>query len=287
MIKKEKLSLQEKCRNLSNVPKRLWGLWQRSFFKWEDEDVDRTTTVLYLQTPRLFADLRIPATRSKFTHSDGLQDLTTNELLMLAEQIGFAGYTTIKDSLIFWNHIFDYQPSGSIEGDIDVGQVRFRGKVMQELGVKFDYTEYWRHLDDGNGRFISLWSAKQALNPESLLVVGGDHFIYTCDRAVSMPPVKNFIDFLKSASDPVCYLTSEFSYGRRKGGTKPWEIIHSTVPSREGSSCFQIGELIFDNNKNVIERSAETRLDSPIRAWEIIDNTLTESKIDKFLNPTF
>ena len=216
-----------KITNLPNVPQNLHGLWRRTFFQWEDGDIDRSTEVFYLQTPRLFADIRIPASRPDLGRANSLQNLTRDELLALTEQMAFAGYTKIEGDHIYWNHAIDNLPDSSFEGAVDVGRFRIRKNVMQEFGVHFNYTEYWRRIDTGGGKFLSLWTPPQDARPEAILVIGGDHFIYACDHGIRESFSNGLADFLKTAP---------------RSGQVPLSRVLSWTPQRRHKA---LGDLPF------------------------------------------
>ena len=114
------------------VPNWAVGAWRRDLLEWDDGE-DRTTRVLWLQTPVLFADIRNPADPS-----------------IPAE--GFAGHLSVTGQTCRWNRPIDIKPKG---GDGDVGVVATRGTRMIELGVHRNYLEEWRRVDDGTVHFAA------------------------------------------------------------------------------------------------------------------------------------
>ena len=68
--------------------------------------------------------------------------------------------------------------------------------------------------------------------------MAGDHFFYARNRPRALPEADS-LDALIAASRAsraqiIGYLDCEFSAGRVRNGSIPWEIQHSTLPWREG-----------------------------------------------------
>jgi hypothetical protein len=93
--------------------------------EWDDGE-DRSTDVLWLQTPTLFADIRIPAGGGSGSE-------------------GFAGHLAVTGQLCRWHRPIDVKPKG---GDGDVGVLYRRGSRMIECGVHRNYLEDWRLIGD-------------------------------------------------------------------------------------------------------------------------------------------
>src|SRR5207253_1266393 len=106
----------------------------------------------YLQTPGAFADVRIPRDRARSAHARSFADLSDDELLSLARQRGFAGFTTMAGALVTWHHELDFQPPDS---SADIGRVeRIDDSRMLEHALDSSYIESWRSLDHGAGGFL-------------------------------------------------------------------------------------------------------------------------------------
>ena len=266
----------------AKTPPRLWGLWQRTLYRARGGPSDRTTRVFYLQTPRLFADIRVPATRPSFSHRAALTDLRPDERLALARQRAFAGHATVKGSRVSWHHAFDYQPYGGVLASGDEGEVAFQGARMIEQGVHADYVEHYLRLDGGKGPYLALHAPAEGASPEGLVVVAGDHFIYARNRRARIPGFGNLADMLRRARDPLALLDAEFSYGRRRGGRVPWEVLLSTIPMREGRRRFASGAFRSRAGRPGVDRIMVG--DPAVQRFTIVDSTLPGGELDAFLN---
>lgn len=140
---------------MTEVPTWIQGVWRRERVERGDGSVDRDTRVIWLQTPTLYADIRIPKVRRS-----------------PAGQQGFAGWLTVVGQVCTWHRPIDRQPPTRPP---DVGTMFRRGRRMIECGVHANYLEDWRLLDDGQGRFLAL--ARGAGKMQELLVMAGHHFI--------------------------------------------------------------------------------------------------------------
>src|SRR6058998_4071083 len=75
-----------------SVPPPSWmhGVWTREWIEVRGVR-SRRFAVQYLQTPTLFADMRLPIERPSFSQATSFADLTDAHLLVLARQRGFTG----------------------------------------------------------------------------------------------------------------------------------------------------------------------------------------------------
>ena len=137
------------------VPEWVQGLWRRNRVERGDGTIDRDTAVLWLQTPTLFADIRIPKPGRR---SPPVQ--------------GFAGWLTVNGQVCTWNRPIDLDPPPRKP---DIGAMFRAGSRMIECGVQANYLEDWRLLDDGDGRFLAL--ARGGRSMDELLVTAADHFL--------------------------------------------------------------------------------------------------------------
>jgi len=141
-------------RRLTNDEVRPWlhGVWRRDRVERGDGSVDRDSRVVWLQTPTLYADIRVPRDRR-------------------APQ-GFAGRLTVTGQVCSWHRPIDLQPPPHPP---DVGAMFRRGRRMIECGIHANYLEDWRLVDDGGGRFLAM--ARGGAKMTEVLVVAGNHFI--------------------------------------------------------------------------------------------------------------
>ena len=134
------------------VPEKLWGLWQRVSLETPDAPSDTTTRVYWLQTPSLFVDIRIPATRALSADCSCLEDYAAAELAVLAQQDGFAGRTLLDGDLCCWQREIAFQPPS---GFPDQGRLQFHDDEIVEEGVHLPYREVWRRVADGDGSWVA------------------------------------------------------------------------------------------------------------------------------------
>ena len=227
----------------AELPSWLPGVWSR---EWIEERGVRSSTfdVHYLQTPTFFGDVRLPLDRPKFPHAASFRDLTDEELRALAQQRGFTGRTTMAGAIATWHHEIDFQPPDGID-DVDRLE-RIAVERMHENGLDGSYTESWRSISDGEERFLVI-RTERAGRPARILLAAGDHFLYVRNRPNDLPEADS-LDVLIAASRAsraqiIRYLDCEFSAGRVRNGSIPWEIQHSTLPWREGHHLDFVDEI--------------------------------------------
>lgn len=137
------------------VPAWVRGVWRRDRVERGDGSVDRDTTVIWLQTPTLFADIRIPKPGRR-----------------TPEVQAFAGWLTVEGQVCTWNRPIDLAPPPRKP---DIGAMFRAGGRMIECGVQANYLEDWRLMDDGDGRFLALGRGGRSM--DDLLVTAADHFM--------------------------------------------------------------------------------------------------------------
>ena len=147
------------------VPDWATGAWRRTLFESPDRE-DRSTDVLYLQTPVLFADIRIPVEPGK-------------------DKEGFAGHAAVTGQICRWNRPIDVKPKTG--GDVDIGVMYRNGERLLECGVHRNYLEEWKLVGDTNRHFAATRGAVSvdkdgihwpADGPLDVLVAVGDQVIH-------------------------------------------------------------------------------------------------------------
>ena len=218
----------------AQLPSWLTGVWSR---EWIERSGTRTSSfeVHYLQTPSVFADMRIPRDRTALAHAASFADLTDRELLLLARQRGFAGNTSVAGDIATWHHEIDFQPSDSSP---DIGRLeRADDTHMLEHGLDSSYVESWRSGDDAKGRFLALRIESDG-RLQRMLVVAGDHFIYVRNRGRDLPAAESLDSLIVSTkatrAQIIAFVDCEFSFGLVRGGSVRWQIERSTIPWRQG-----------------------------------------------------
>jgi hypothetical protein len=225
------------------VPAWLRGVWTREWIQ-KGKTQSNTLDVHYLQTQTYFADIRIPKDRTRFPNAKSFADLTDQQLQLLARQNGFTGLTTKLGAVATWNHDIQFQPS---DGSPDRGRLqRIAPDRMREHGLDGSYIESWKSMTGGNGHFLVI-RVEHAGRLLRTLVVVGNQFVYVRNRAIDLPAATSFealIDLTKATRAQIeQYLDCEFSVGRVRGGSVPWEIEQSTLPWREGHHLDFVEEI--------------------------------------------
>ena len=208
------------------------GLWRRALIAWPDGRTDAETDVFWLQGPRRYADLRVPAGRPACAGVTCLRDLDRTMLRFMARQEGFFGHLDIAASVGQWHRAFDYQPD---TGMADRGALAFEDGILIERGVELPYVEYWSRQSGTEGVLALLLAAEPEAVP-GCLVVAGDAIIYARGRAILLPRGTNLVELvdgtasLQAAQD---IFDCEISFGRRHGDA--WRIERSSHCFREGA----------------------------------------------------
>jgi hypothetical protein len=225
------------------VPTWLRGVWTRDWIQ-KGKVKSNTVNVHYLQTPTYFSDIRIPKDRPRFAAAGSFTDLPDGDLRLLAKQTGFIGSTTMVGAVATWHHDIEFQPP---DGTEDTGRLQRMAKGrMLEHGLDGSYTEAWRLLTGGRGRYLVIRTARFGRLFRALVVVG-DQFVYARNRAAELPQAASLEALIESThatrKQMVEYLDCELSLGRVRGGSVPWEIQQSTLPWREGRHLEFIDEI--------------------------------------------
>jgi hypothetical protein len=250
-------------------------MWTR---EWIQRAGARTSSfdVHYLQTPSAFADVRVPRDRPSFTRATSFADLTDDELRLLARQRGFTGLTSAAGALATWHHEIDFQPPDS---SADVGRLeRIDDAHMLEHALDGTYVESWKSVDNGAGRFLAL-RVERAGRLERVLLLAGDHFLYVRNREHDLPAAESLDSLIVSTratrAQIIAYLDCEFSVGRVRGGSVRWEILHSTLPWREGHHLALVDSLTATNGS--VKASMQSA--SAVR-WSTVVNTFTTDELE-------
>jgi len=127
------------------------GVWRRELLAWPDGRRDTTTTVLWVQGPTFYADLR--------QGTDG--------------QEGFAGELVLAGGVFEWCRWLDLSPPGPYG---DRGRLAFDGDVLVEDGADVSYVERWRRLPRSTGISAALHLTRPG--EEAVLVRAGAYLAY-------------------------------------------------------------------------------------------------------------
>jgi hypothetical protein len=220
---------------MTHVPDSYLGVWKRRLIKFRSGHTDSETAVYWLQTPRLFADLRIPPAALSALP---LEQLDHAELLTLSEQKGFAGVTEVDGDVCQWHRKLDYQPASAEE---DIGRMHFEtSERLIETALDDDYYEIWERLPDSRGICRGQWF--QAIDDPArvaCLVLAGDYFLLAASRSVALEPGGHLRDRI-GADNAYPLLSCELSFGRHHAGQTPWRIDDSTIPTQIGQRLLPV-----------------------------------------------
>lgn len=206
-----------RLKNIPAVPPAYLGVWQRTLLTTTGGTHDTRTRVYWLQTERLFADLRIPMPAPE----------TAAEL---ATQAGFAGITEITGDTCQWHRAIDFQPPN---GGEDIGRMHFvNSEKVLEDGLDGSYHEVWERLPESIGRNRGTWLSAADCR-QGCLLLAGDCFLFAAGRRQALPMADSLTALLES--DHPELLDFELSFGHHHGGETPWKIELSTLPARIGA----------------------------------------------------
>lgn len=223
------------------VPQEYIGVWKRSLLTTGSGLRDASTTVYWLQTKELFADLRIPVPEPARGCSS-LQECSGEQLLQLAQQQGFAGVSTVLGDICTWHRELDFQPKS---GPPDIGKMAFAShEVLTEddPSGQNKYHEHWQRVQgsDGLSWAYRLQAANQA-ERKGFFLGAGNYFFFAADRCVSLEPRSDLASQLQLATlldEKRDLMGMELSFGvvEQQGEAAMWTIMHSTLPGRVGHS---------------------------------------------------
>ncbi|ASJ74218.1 hypothetical protein [Granulosicoccus antarcticus] len=217
-----------------------YGLWHRSWLQ-TPSVYDNSTHVMWMQAAELHVDMRLPEGVREMESASSLAALNSSQLRLLAAADGFAGKTSVTDSICTWSRRINFQ--GPLKG-MDVGELKQTTEGLLETGLYANYNELWQHVDnekpqerllsDNHGRtIVILWTETQfAL---------GRGWSGRIDHNRSL---REHVDFALGRQDQAALARAfdqEFCFGQIEDGRGIVE--HSTQPMRRGTSVFDATEL--------------------------------------------
>ena len=211
----------------------LHGVWRRTLVLEEDGSTDRSTAVLWLQGPSLFADLRQPYGLAESVEGACLDELDRPQLLALCGQRAFAG-TLLEDQDVFsWVRRIDLHPPAPLP---DAGTLHWQGGVLVEEGLHEAYVEHWERVERPTGGAAAALLEDPQDGCTGVLVRAGSWFGYARDRSVPLrtpsPPLVEQVLGCGRRAEAAALLDCEVSLGRIRADR--WEITRSTLPHRVG-----------------------------------------------------
>jgi hypothetical protein len=219
----------------SPVPQHYQGVWRRALLT-SPEIYDDRTLVLWMQTARWHADLRIPADRPDCTDCTSLADCSRAQLLCLLQQEGFAGMTVVTGTRCEWKRQFDYHP----KGQRDCGSMAFSTctNALDEYGIEADYAERWERdpASDHPGRIARSSSADGPVH----WLRSGRRFMLVRPRAMDVTDTmaiwarvainRASVEELRRLADfEISYGTITEDHGCILHSTLPWRELQSIV----------------------------------------------------------
>jgi hypothetical protein len=234
------------------VPSDLMGLWRREVIT-APGFRDDTTRVVWLQTPRWYADLRVridrpgPSGRRDFTAYDDA------DLIALARTQGFGGELTAADGVCFWRRDMDCQPAGP---EPDEARYSIDGGVMIEDGIHSDYQEIWRRAADSQGPFAAFRLIETG-GRSGLLVMAGRHLLEFVARPGPAPEGESLAALVERAladgrrADAEALLDTQIRYAVNEDGD--WNVKLSSMPWLENQPIWPAGATRFDAGSGVMK----------------------------------
>ena len=263
----------------TDTPAWLLGGWTREWIR-RDGKQSNPRDVHYVQVPKFFADVRIPVHRTVSPTARSFDDLTDTELRDLARAQAFTGWTSVDGLTSTWHHEIDFEPPDSSP---DIGRVeRVADGHILEHAMDGSYTESWRRTGAADGPFLAI-RVQQEIRVDRVLLVAGDQFLYVRNRSAALPTGRSLAQLIDATPDratKVQYLDCEFSFGRTRGGSVPWEIQRSTLPWRQGKHLDFVDGITLSQGR--LRPAAGTQLRGE---WAVPVNTLSPEQL-RSLFPT-
>ncbi|AKS09107.1 hypothetical protein [Pseudomonas trivialis] len=218
---------------MHQINQRYLGVWKRRLIQHRSGLSDSETVVYWLQTPRLFADLRIPANPLP---NLALEALSHSQQLALCEQKGFAGVTQVDADICQWHRKMDYQP---VSDEEDIGRMHFEtSERLIETALDESYFEIWERLPSSLGVCRGQWlQAVDEPSRQGCLLLAGDYFMFAASRPIPLTPgghLREQFSQPENPIDPASLFACELSFGRHCAGETPWKIECSTLPANTG-----------------------------------------------------
>ncbi|CDF83516.1 hypothetical protein PKB_2169 [Pseudomonas knackmussii B13] len=242
---------------MNPVPETYLGVWQRTLLTTTAGKRDTSTRVYWLQTSRLFADLRIPLPAPASATER-------------AAQAGFSGVTEIVGDRCQWHRLIDFRPA---TGEDDIGLMRFENsEYLLEDGLDGSYHEVWERLPESVGRNWGSW-LRSADGRQGCLLLAGDCFLFAAGLPRTAPAGADLAEL--AAQDPG-WLDFELSFGRHHGGLTPWRIELSTLPARIGAALLP-AEADPDRPAELLGAAGLARLGAqpPAGGWKVAPDPMS------------
>lgn len=273
----------------SCVPICYQGLWRRRLLE-QNGQIDRDTTVYWLQIGRVYADIRVPADRPV---CENLESTSVQTLQALARQQGFAGYLDVESNVLSWHRWLDYQPPAPVA---DIGRVHFERDVLVEHGVLADYREDWvlteppsadriglvlESEEDEYGHLSQRRGVLIAMGSVFMIAIAREHPLQI-PKATNHTGVVTLEQLVAEASTDTersALLNCSIDFGQRLG--HDWPITLSTLPPHEGKSFQGVHGRWTKSGVNHYIQQLETNHRSVIRYWRVVERGATFSQLNE------
>lgn len=220
------------------VPSRYLGVWKRTLLEQKGEQ-DTSSLVLWMQTEREHADIRIPASRPDFTDCNNLEECSAEQLRWLATQQGFAGVTEVNNSICQWHRQLDFQPKTNAR---DIGKMAFDDQdTLLETGIDAPYFEVWKKIEYSHlnvKTYQVIGEDRHGRETPSRLLIAGNHFAFVRPRNVILPSASSMLAVIdkhyQSMHTLLDWLDFEISFGEIVDQITGL-IQYSTLPFKEGA----------------------------------------------------
>jgi hypothetical protein len=254
---------------MPTVPAEYRGLWRRRLFE-TPAGIDRDSSVYWLQTAALYADIRVPAARRSRAR---LAQCPESELGVLARQQGFAGILEVDGDVLHWRRWLDFQPPGAL----DIGRVHFADGVLVEEGVHADYREEWERVSSPGDDLLALsleiehYSTGSSLKRAGVLVAIDGYYMLAVARRASLPAATDLSELVVGERYPLDtrrgFLDCAIDFGLRHADGN-WEVRLSTLPPREG---FGFNELHGGWRTDGDDYFEQASPDGARRRWRVME----------------
>jgi hypothetical protein len=228
----------------ATVPDLMLGCWKRAWIEFADGTRDDTTTVVWLQTESLMADVRIAADRGDLRRRAGLSDCTIDELRVIAAADASSGFTEcgpievgadgIRAATAEWHtrgHGVAFQPVSAFPAP---GLMSWNddATVMMEHAPSGAYVEEWR-LVPGSREHLSVANVD-----DETIYRAGPIAVFVRDRRVAIPRPARLLELLDDCNGdrPMMEALLDCEFSIAELDSDKWVVTASTLPWREGAA---------------------------------------------------
>ena len=216
----------------ASVPEWLRGCWRRAWIEFADGTRNDTDHVVWLQTDRTMADVRVIGTRPSFAGVVSFEQCSPEQLTALSTSNASTGFTTVTDLVddggtrqcvaqwFTYGHGANFQPECAFP-EPGLLEISADGSVMIERAPSGAYTEEW-HLVPGSRDVLR----HERLGAGRERFTAGPVVVDVRDRTVPMEAGAPFTAATLDCEFSVALLDTDGTH----------RIVASTIPWREGAS---------------------------------------------------